>query len=117
MELNGLVQTFFSAARALETGIKTSGLTSNGLKKLDFKVGTRTFTTLQQNEDKLTAGGMLAKSGHKVFVVKDVDANELLGTVDLTDNSFNQFGPTIRPIPIEEINAALRASPMSSNGK
>lgn len=104
-----LVSHFMSAARALETGAKDSGYTSNGLRKLDFTIGGKVFTAIEQNPSKHSVPAMLARQGHQIVQVKDDETGHLLGNVDLTDKRWNSYETVPEPIDIVEIEKALAA--------
>lgn len=109
MIVSSLVNSFALAARALVSGQASSGLTSNGLKKLDFKVGDQVYTAMEQNLDKLSTPGALARKGHQIVQIKDDQTNILLGNVDLTEGSFNSYEATPTPIDINDIRKAVEA--------
>lgn len=113
-----LVQVFSKAAVALATGAKDTGMTSNGLRKLDFVVTNpndpaqkKIFTALVQNPTKLSTPGALAREGHKVIQIRDNDKNALLGNVDISpDNKeirFNSYEAIPQPVDFGEIEAIV----------
>lgn len=103
----GLVKAFTLAARALQTGAKDSGYTGNGLRKLDFKVGDKIYTAVEQNPNKLSLPAQLQRKGHNIVQIKDNATNTLLGNVDVSENRFNSYDATPNPVDIEEIVSAL----------
>jgi|SRR5208337_366156 len=105
-----MIDCFQTAARALSLGLKDSGYTGNGLRKLDFVVEGKTYTAIQQNPDKHSVPAQLAKQGHEVFQIKDDAAGVLLGNVDLTTEKWNDYGPTPKAIPIEEITKVVESA-------
>lgn len=102
-----LIKAFTLAARALSTGAKDSGYTSNGLRKLDFKIGNKIFTAVEQNPNKLSLPAQLKRSGHDIIQIRDDSTNTLLGNVDVTENRFNSYDATPNPVEIDEIVKAL----------
>lgn len=108
--LNGLVNNFMTAAKALGSSI-TTGVTGTGMQKLDFKANGKTFTAIQQNPNRFSGASKLAREGHKVVQIRDNDENILRGHIDLTDNSFTPYNAGTNPVEISEIEAALRSAP------
>lgn len=103
-----LVRAFQVAAQALSRGVKDTGFTGNGIKKLDFKVGDQVFTALEQNPDKLSVPAQLARKGHKIIQIRDVEKAVLLGNVDVTENVFNSYESVPQPVDIHDLASALR---------
>lgn len=108
LDVSALVRSFVTAAAALQTGLKDSGYTGNGLRKLDFKVGNDTFTAIEQNPEKSSVPAMLARQGHDIVQIKSADTQELLGNVDLTEMRFNVYNNTApAPVDIKDLENAL----------
>jgi hypothetical protein len=102
-DYSGFAKAFVSAATALANNMKNSGFTGNGVKKLDFKAGGRLFTALEQNMDKASVPGKLAREGRKIVQIRDGEDQVLAGFVDVDDKSFNAYSPAPNPIDISEI--------------
>ena len=99
---------FAAAATALMNGAKLSGYTSNGLKKLDFVVNGKSFTALEQNADKVSVPGKLAREGRWIVQIKDNDSMALIGNIDVAEKRFNVYGTSApAPIDIGEIEKAV----------
>lgn len=112
------VTAFVNAARALASGAKDSGYTGNGLRKLDFFVREggkpRIFTAIEQNPNKLSVPGKLAREGHKIVQIRDDEAQVLLGNVDVAENRFNSYENVPSPVDISEIEASLGSDAVKS---
>lgn len=106
-----LIAAFTNAARALASGAKDSGYTGNGLRKLDFFVregGRQTiFTAIEQNPNKLSVPGKLAREGHKIVQIRDDQKQALLGNVDVNENRWNSYENIPNPVDISEIEESL----------
>lgn len=102
-----LVRAFLKASRALVLGKVDTGLTGNGLKKLDFKAEDGIYTAIIQNPDKLSIPGKLAREGHQIVQIRDASQNVLLGNVDVTENRFNSYDAIPTVVDIDEIEDAL----------
>lgn len=106
-----LATMFLNAARALATGAKDTGYTSNGLRKLDFKLieggKPKVFTAIQQNPDKLSTPAKLAREGHQIIQIRDNEEARLVGNVDVTENRFNSYENIPNPVDISEVEQAL----------
>lgn len=107
-----LLMHFVNAAAALANGLKDTGFTSNGLRKLDFKAAdesgkAHTFTAIEQNPNKLSVPAKLAREGHKIVQIRDDDAGVLLGNVDVDEKRFNSYEAIPTLLDISEIEKAL----------
>lgn len=102
-----LATLFLTAGRALMSGVKDTGFTSNGLKKLDFRVGDKIYTALEANPNKLSLPAKLSREGHKIVLIRDSQELGLTGFVDVDEKTFNSFEQIPNPVDIEEIMDAL----------
>ena len=108
MNLTPLVNHFMSAAHALESGLRDSGYTSNGLRKLDFSIEGKVYTAITQNPNKLSVPAQLAKAGHQVVQIRDDGAGKLLGFCDLTTKHWtDETGAPQNIVDIRDIEAAV----------
>lgn len=85
---------FVATAFALMNTEKLAyGFTSNGLRRYDFQIGDVSYTAIEQNVDKISTPGQLAKEGNKIVQIRDSKAgnNGLIGFVNLSDKTFNLY--------------------------
>lgn len=61
-----------------------------GLKTVSFVVGGRQYAGIEQNPDKPSRWGQLARSGHQVVQFKDVQTNRFVAVV--VDGEAKEYG-------------------------
>lgn len=109
-----LVTAFTNAAVALANGRADTGYTGNGLKKLDFfvkvpsednprKTLKKVFTAIEQNKDKLSTPAQMAKNGHLIIQIRDVERGILLGNVDVGEKRFNSYESVPTAMDIDDV--------------
>lgn len=107
-----LIDQFVAAAQALDREAVPVGATSNGLKIINFTIDGKIYSAIEQNPNKLSRPGLLAREGHKIVQIRDFAAAVLVGNVDITDRKFTPYNTTTdNVLDINEINEALGLPP------
>ena len=81
------------SAEEVETGGKRLPVrrtSKQGLRTVTFTVGERQYAAIEQNPDKPSRWGQLARSGHQVVQFKDVEANRFVGVA--VDGEAKEYG-------------------------
>lgn len=113
---DNLARAFANAARALSTGLLDTGLTGNGIRKLDFKGPDGViYTALEQNPNKISTPAKLAQQGHKIVQIRNDNEGILMGNFDVSENRFNSYDSTLQPVDIGDIEARLGEAALTSN--
>jgi hypothetical protein len=92
-------------------------LIGNGLRQLDFKVDGRVIKIIQQNPDTNSAAGMLAKRGHEVVQIKDVEANQLIGFVDATEGTYTRYGTRGEVLETSDLDKLMAEAGVKMSGE
>lgn len=110
MDMRSLATNFMTAATALKNELIDYGTIGKNLRAASISINGKKFLVFDQNPDRESQAARLAKEGHDIVVVKDVDANQLIGYADLTEGKFTRFQPVGEPIPIEQIERAVASA-------
>jgi hypothetical protein len=65
-----------------------------GLRTVTFTMGGRRYAAIEQNPDKPSRWGQLARSGHQVVQFKDVQSNRFVGVA--VDGEAKEYGGGMR---------------------
>ncbi len=80
-------------AKAVSVGGKSSAVkrtSSSHLKTAAFTLGGREYQAIEQNPDKPSQWGQLARQGHQVVQFKDVETNRFVAVA--VDGKVKQYG-------------------------